>query len=303
MKREWLPATAAANASLCVVMIATMRASEAQTWHWTYVTHTPNTPPVAAQSTVAVSANALRTAYTVPLQHRQVVIESCTADVRDVENAGTIRTHATSYLLIRFKPSRSAACASGRRVAVALPTDDDRYINDVAAAINRSCCSAAHGVSSNVQRTTVVAAAASPSASLASPLVPARLVKRGSSRLAIGQTGTALVRLTIAANGTPQEATIVTITNKQLSAAAIETAVSSTYVPAQQNGRAVAAKYVATFSFDGQDPALASVPVWKRGPAPSPVPAAPAAAAVPAAAVPAAAPSPAADAAVSPAPR
>jgi hypothetical protein len=110
----------------------------------------------------------------------------------------------------------------------------------------------------------------SANAAPAAPLMPARLIRRGSSRLAIGETGTAIVRVTIAEDGTPQEASIVSITNKALTAAAIETAVSSTYVPATQNGRAIAAKYIATFSFDGQDPALSSIPVWKRSPSPTP---------------------------------
>lgn len=97
-----------------------------------------------------------------------------------------------------------------------------------------------------------------------------RLLKRGSSRLGIGQTGTALVRVQIAANGAPQEATIVSITNPALTAAAIETAVSSTYAPAMRNGQTVPAKYVATFTFNGEDPATAGVPVWRRSAPPPP---------------------------------
>jgi outer membrane biosynthesis protein TonB len=100
-------------------------------------------------------------------------------------------------------------------------------------------------------------------------LTPPRLIKRGSSRLAIGQHGTALVRVLVAANGTPQEATIVSITNRQLSAAAIETAVSSQFTPATKNGQPVAGNYVATFSFDGEDPDLSTVPVWRRVPMPA----------------------------------
>lgn len=97
---------------------------------------------------------------------------------------------------------------------------------------------------------------------------PPRLTKRGSSRLAIGQTGTAQVKVMVAANGTPQEATIVSTTNRALTAAAIETAVSSTYAPAMRNGEPVAANYVATFSFNGEDPATVDIPVWRRSPAP-----------------------------------
>lgn len=104
------------------------------------------------------------------------------------------------------------------------------------------------------------------------PSTAARLLKRGSSRLAIGQTGVALVRVTVAANGTPTEASIVSITNRRLTAAAIETAVSSTYAPATKGGRPSTADYVATFSFNGEDPATASVPVWRRVPLPQPSP-------------------------------
>lgn len=94
--------------------------------------------------------------------------------------------------------------------------------------------------------------------------LPPRLLKRGSSRLAIGHKGVALVRVLIAANGTPRAASVISISNRLLSAAAIETAASSTYAPATKAGRPVSADYVATFSFDGEDPADAAVPVWKR---------------------------------------
>lgn len=103
---------------------------------------------------------------------------------------------------------------------------------------------------------------------------PARLTQRGSSRLAIGQTGQALVRVRVSAKGMPVSASIVSISNPALVAAAIETAVSSSYSPAVRDGRPVDADYIATFQFDGQDPALSQIPVWKRPPNPaaSPVP-------------------------------
>jgi hypothetical protein len=111
------------------------------------------------------------------------------------------------------------------------------------------------------------------------------LIKRGSSRLAIGQTGTALIRVRVGENGMPQEATIVSLTNRRLAAAAIETAVSSTYAPAIVKGKPITANYIATFSFDGADPALAGIPVWKRSPQPTPsVDASPGAEALPSAA-------------------
>jgi hypothetical protein len=108
--------------------------------------------------------------------------------------------------------------------------------------------------------------------------VPARLTQRGSSRLAIGHTGEARVRVRISAKGVPLNASIVSVSNQALVAAALETAVSSTYAPAIRDGRPVDEDYVATFQFDGQDPALSSIPVWKRplssdaSPGPSPGP-------------------------------
>jgi Gram-negative bacterial TonB protein C-terminal len=450
MRPPRLRSSAAACVQLFVLLVATSGTSDAQTWHWTYVTHTPNSP-LAAQSSVAITAQSVHMAYILPLPKGQVVIESCSADLHDLQDATTIRTQGTTYLLIHFKPSRGALCAAGKRLAVALPGDDDHYVHAVAAAINRTCCTVARnatpaplpsatrvGIVSPAPRpspasstpppaspspapspspaaTPSPAASPSPAAALQdwvendgvfwfirmrnssrgnltpegevfdcrnvdigcgpfrillepggtatvatiatanrgstpsfryrytasdgpraiagsgsatkialrnvthmsarelrtaqalaleqlrsprdapAPITPVRLIKRGSSRLAIGQTGTALVRLMIAPNGIPEEATIVSITNKLLAAAAIETAVSSTYAPALQNGRAIEAKYVATFSFDGEDPALTSVPVWKRSPAPSASPASsaspPAASPAPSAAPASAAPS------------
>ncbi len=100
--------------------------------------------------------------------------------------------------------------------------------------------------------------------------VDARLTHRGSSRLGIGQKGVALVRVIVSGNGMPQDASIVKISNRQLVAAALETAVSSTYAPAMRNGRPVDGTYIATFTFDGDDPALSSIPMWKRDPSPAP---------------------------------
>ena len=111
-----------------------------------------------------------------------------------------------------------------------------------------------------------------PAQTPAPAFVDARLIRRGSSRLGIGQTGVARVRVSLGANGMPQDASIVSISNRQLVAAALETAVSSTYTPAMRHGQAVPGPYVATFQFDGQDPATASIPVWRRDASPSPSP-------------------------------
>jgi hypothetical protein len=397
MKRRQLRRNAAACLVSLALTVAGATTGNAQTWHWKYVTRTPNVPPLTAESTVALEAGQLRMSYTVPIRHREVVIESCSAALTDVANAGTLHSQGRAFLLVSLKPSRSASCASGQRPAIVLPSDDEPLIADIAAAINRSCCSPAAVIaratprpaaspapsarpatattvdwvetagsfafvrvkntsseplrvrsvdvtscrdvvlgcgplareflispksivtilsvtSADERRTPIfhysyIAAqgggVASHSGSSRSPasigiprmsareiakseattvggvqpphvepaegaFTPARLLKRGSSRLAIGETGSAVVRLVIAADGTPQAATIVSMTNQRLAAAAIETAVSSTFAPATQNGNPVSAKYVATFSFDGEDPALSAIPVWKRSPAPAP---------------------------------
>lgn len=101
---------------------------------------------------------------------------------------------------------------------------------------------------------------------------PPKLLQRGSSRFGVGQRGVAVVRVGVGRNGMPQYATIVSITNNALVAAALETAVSTTFTPAKRNGRPADGNYVATFQFDGNDPALASIPVWRRGASPTPNP-------------------------------
>lgn len=105
--------------------------------------------------------------------------------------------------------------------------------------------------------------------------VDVRLIRRGSSRLGIGQTGVARVRVSLGANGLPLNASIVSVTNPQLVAAALETAVSSTYAPAMRKGEPVPGTYIATFQFNGEDPATASIPVWRQQPLPSPSPSPP----------------------------
>lgn len=100
----------------------------------------------------------------------------------------------------------------------------------------------------------------------------AQLIGRGSSRLAIGVRGSAMVRVKVSAGGVPLEAQIVRISNRALAPAAIETAVTSTYSPAIQSGRQAESEYVVEFQFSGDDPSLAGVAVWKRPPSPTPLP-------------------------------
>lgn len=112
-------------------------------------------------------------------------------------------------------------------------------------------------------------APANPSAPRGPQNAAVHLLSRGTSRLAIGQTGRALLRVHVSANGTPLNVGIVNISNRAIAPAAIETAVSSTYSPAIQNGRRVDADYVVEFRFNGEDPALAGIPLWKRSPLPA----------------------------------
>jgi hypothetical protein len=155
----------------------------------------------------------------------------------------------------------------------------------------------------------VIAAFHAPTAAAPKPTppppinLPARLIVRGTSRLAIGHSGVAKVRVTIAADGRPEEATVVSISDRRLTAAAIETAVTSTYLAAIQNGQPASSTYIATFTFSGEDPATASVPVWRRSPLPAALPSAdPATAARPPAALTGPTPSPSTSPASSPLP-
>jgi hypothetical protein len=129
------------------------------------------------------------------------------------------------------------------------------------------------------------------------PAVPAppsytlpQLIRRGTTALAIGKRGRAIVRVNVDANGVPQNAAIVSISDRALIAAALQTAVSSGFAPAKLNGRPVSADYVAAFQFDGTDP-QSNTPVWRRAtPAPSSTAAPAAVAAAPTATPTAAAP-------------
>ena len=134
MKRLGAWMTAAACACLTATANGTARADDTQTWHWNYVTQTASGPPLTAQSSVTIGAKKVHMTYSVPVQNRELVIESCDADLRDVVDATTVRNAGTTYFLIRFSPSHGAVCGSGRRPAVALPADDERYVGDVAAA-------------------------------------------------------------------------------------------------------------------------------------------------------------------------
>lgn len=128
------------------------------------------------------------------------------------------------------------------------------------------------------QGTTDAAAASPPSPAPLPTRTPAsvgvRLTRRGSSRLAIGHTGVAQVRVSVTADGSPTNMAVVSVSDPQLVAAAIETAASSTYAPAVRNGKNVPGDYIATFKFDGLDPADASTPIWRRAVPASPAPSA-----------------------------
>jgi TonB family protein len=284
------------------VMLVTTVAARAETWRWHHVLHVANAPPVNAESNIDVGPNGISWSYTAPLQGKEIVIETCRAALGDVQQASAYRTGGSVWFLIRLKHNRTAACASGRREIAAIPGDDYDELRRIAAAVNRALPRdrvatpqptpaprapsptprAATPSPAQTPRTTPTpsltpraAASARPSpraTPAAVPDVPPRLLTRGTSNLAIGHSGVARVRVTVAADGRPEQATIVSVTDRELAGAALETAASSTYAPATKNGKPLAAPYVATFSFTGDDPAMSSIPVWRRSPLPSPSP-------------------------------
>jgi len=266
------------------VMLVTADAALAQTWRWYHVLHVANEPPVNAQATVDVAANEISWSYTAPLQGRQIIIASCRAASSDVQQTSAYVNGGQVYFLIRLKPNRTASCDSGRKEIAAIPGDDYGEIRRIAAAVN-GALSGGHASPTATSRPTPEPRAASPSPHAAPsesasprgtpapvPDVPPRLLTRGTSSLAIGHGGVARVRVTIAADGSPEEASIVSVTDRRLAAAALEIAASSTYAPATKNGKPLSAPYVATFSISGEDPATSSIPVWRRSPLPAPMP-------------------------------
>ena len=277
------------------VMLATAAGVRAETWRWHHVLHVANAAPVNAQSTVDVGASEISWSYTAPLQGRDVVIETCRAPLNDVLQASAYRTGSTVWFLIRLKRDRTANCVSGHREIAAIPGDDYDELRRIAAAVNHALPrdrAPATSAPTPEPRTTspspsptpraapspsrtprAANASASPRATPAPVFdVPPHLLTRGSSNLAIGHSGVARVRVTVAADGTPEQATIVSVTDRAIAAAALETAASSTYAPATKNGKPLSAPYVATFSFTGEDPATSSIPVWRRSPLPTPSP-------------------------------
>jgi TonB family protein len=95
-----------------------------------------------------------------------------------------------------------------------------------------------------------------PSASVVAQDQPPRVVKPGVAEPVNGKSGQVQVRVTLAPDGSPQDAAIVSSTNDELDDAGVEFAVSSTYAPAIHAGKPVAADLVVTVSFLAGEPSI-----------------------------------------------
>lgn len=275
----------------------------AETWHWHHLWHVVTGSTVDSQLTVTVGGGQAAWSYVALLEKRSTVIFSCHAPAADVDSASAFRDGNEISLVVALKAGRSANCGTTRQRVSAIPGDSYAQMQQIAAGINRAL--AANRPPEKPQPAPIAPRPRSPSPSAvplesASPratprtspvprsnrsaepapsgapeVVPdirPRLLVRGTSSLSIGHRGVARVRVLVGADGTPEQASILSITDRALVPAAIETAVSSTYAPAKKNGRPIAATYVATFTFNGEDPALQSIPVWRRVPLATPTP-------------------------------
>jgi hypothetical protein len=239
--------------------------ASAETWQWQNVLQVPGKSPMSTRSIVVLSPAGVSIVYSALISNSYQTVTWCKVDLHDIAAVETVPLNGRNFLRLRLKPQRFAQCDSGSEPIAIAPIPDEAAASGAVAAIGQACCTRSLP---NATPTPSPPASKAPAPSAA--FVPARLVHRGSSRLAIGQKGTAVLRVSVGANGMPQNATIVKISNPLLVAAAIETAISSTYSPAARNGRPVSDTYIAMFSFDGEDPAQASIPVWERNRSPSP---------------------------------
>jgi hypothetical protein len=249
---------------LLVLLALGARSAAAQTWQWQVVVRAPDTPPVSGETQVVLSPSDVTMSYSVNVQQHQVPISQCRTPLANIANAKAVRAAEHSFLLLYLKPQASAACISGPQPVAMVPVTDDGMVTRVAAVINHACCTPI--VAARPAESPPPAIQPSPRRSDAPQpaVVDARLVRRGSSSLAGGQAGVAVVRVALGADGLPHDASIVSISNRRLVAAALETAVSSTYSPATRQGRAVAGTYVATFQFAAAHAAAPSTPVSRR---------------------------------------
>lgn len=114
----------------------------------------------------------------------------------------------------------------------------------------------------------------------AAAFVAPRLTERGSTRLAGGKRGVAVLRVQVGLKGMAENVSVVSISDRDLIAAAIEVAVSSRYAPALRNGQPALGDYIATFRFGDGTPAPAAhqnrppsaAPAATSSPAPSAAP-------------------------------
>ena len=207
-----------------------------------------------------------------PVARTVTIAPDASAVVATVMSAESATGSATFSYRFDARTAAAAATVSGtshKEPSASKPAMTSQEIRSAQATVLASLRSASAG------------SPATPSASPSPrpPLnAPVHLTQRGSSRLAIGQTGQATVRVRVSAKGMLLNASIVSVSNPALVAAALETAASSAYAPAIRDGRPVDGDYIATFQFDGQDPALSSIPVWRRPQSPAPSPTASAAA-------------------------
>ena len=246
------------------LLVIGARSAEAQTWQWQVVAHAPDAPAVSGETQVVLSPSDVTMSYSVTVQHRQVPISLCHAPLANIANAKAVRDAERSFLLLYLKPQASASCNSGPQPVAMVPVTDDGMVTRVAAAINHACCTPIVAARPTGSPAPTVQPSPRRSDAPQPAVVDARLVRRGSSSLAGGQGGVAVVRVALGADGLPQDASIVSISNRRLVAAALETAVSSTYAPAMRQGRAVAGTYVATFQFAAEHSAAVSIPARRR---------------------------------------
>lgn len=82
------------------------------------------------------------------------------------------------------------------------------------------------------------------------PTTPARLVRIGAPEAPVNASGTIQLRVLVDPNGSPEDASILSISNDALADAAMEAAVTSTYAPARRNGKPVSSQLIVNLQFD-----------------------------------------------------
>jgi hypothetical protein len=278
------------SAATAAFWLAATCAAGAQTWSWTYANSGEYSSHGLSSATLDLERSEIKTSNRVALDGRPDVVYTCTVRLDDVSRA--IAVHAGSNsLLIALKPDRSANCAViGHPQSLVLRADDGALIDRVAAAINGACCTVAAAPpptappptarpepfrrAEPARRPEPVAAkpTAAPRVAEAATARPKpaqrsvaltensapRLVRAGLSEPVPGKTGVIAIRVAVGANGSPQDASIVSSTNDDLDDAGIEIAASSTYAPAVRAGRPVPSDFILTISFSAGTPSVSA---------------------------------------------